>query len=53
MTNQPRPEKIALVKVPNLKDMTPEELSEWAAQLHAKLVAKLQKSVSDEDVEPK
>lgn len=41
MENKQNPQKISLVKVPNLKEMTPEELREWAAQLHAKLVAKL------------
>ena len=41
MTNQPKPQKISLVKVPSLKDMTDEQRREWAHQLHAKLVEKL------------
>ncbi|MBU6347597.1 MAG: hypothetical protein KGQ38_03175 [Actinomycetales bacterium] len=41
MENNQNPQQISLVKVPNLKEMTPDELREWAEQLHAKLVAKL------------
>lgn len=51
MTNQPKPEQISLVKVPNLKDMNDEERREWAYQLHAKLVEKLQKNDSTENPE--
>ena len=45
MTNQPKPQKISLVKLPSLKDMTDEQRREWAYQLHAKLVAKMQVDV--------
>jgi hypothetical protein len=33
------------VKLPSLKDMTDEQRREWAYELHAKLVAKMQANV--------
>jgi hypothetical protein len=53
MTNQPKPQKIALVKAPSLKDMTREQLRDWAYQLHAKLVAKMEsKNTVDSEQTP-
>jgi hypothetical protein len=53
MTNQPKPQKISLVKTPSLKDMTDEQRREWAYQLHAKLVAKMEsKNTVDSEQTP-
>jgi hypothetical protein len=51
MTNQPKLQKISLVKVPSLKVMTDEQRREWAYQLHAKLVAKMQGNVPEKTTE--
>ena len=48
----PKKQKISLVKLPSLKDMTPEQRSEWAANLHAKLVAKMQADLPDTEETP-
>ena len=40
----PKKQEISLVKVPSLKDMTDEQRREWVAQLHAKMVEKLQEN---------
>ena len=48
----PKKQQISLVKLPSLKDMTDEERSEWAAQLHAKLVLKLGAEKPNEIIEP-
>jgi len=47
----PKKQLISLVKLPNLKDMTDEERSEWSHQLHAKLVAKMKHNKPDENVD--
>jgi hypothetical protein len=48
----PKKQQISLVKLPSLKDMTDEERSEWAAQLHAKLVLKLGAAKPNDIIEP-
>ena len=41
-TKPAKPQQVSLVKLPNLKDMTDAEIKQWAAKLHAQLVAKMQ-----------